>query len=826
MRKVVQQVPVVGLAALIAGLALPGAAFAQAVPTSVSESGDTEAEANSTDDGVIVVTARRRAEDIQDVPVSVTAFSQDSLTSKGILNAYDLGTAVPSLGVTTAGSRSNAQYSLRGQRTNETQILTDPPVGLYFAEVNQPRTIGFGTAFYDLANIQVLKGVQGTLFGRNNTGGAILVEPARPTKDFGASVTGQVGNYDLRDIEAMINVPLGDVAAFRVAGKYRKRDGFIIDQSNGRDYSNENYHTFRASLLLEPSDSLTNLTIFDYLNSDDHSTGVIGDFSQNTGALGAYSLINAAYAGAFGGTPNTPGNTIPNIPSVFGSFAGLAVYSPVSNVAGQIAAQQTIRNSSNPYRFLGTAIGSGGPFDYPLVPGGGFSYERTKNWGITNKTTLDIGGATLKNIFGYRTIKFDQVTDLGGIPAPLINTNQYKDIEEISEELQLQGNALSDKLQYTAGLYYFVEKGDDGSTSLQFPELVTAFDPRPSSATASARLSGTRGRGTATSYAAYGAFSYALSDQFKFSAGLRYTHDKREVHPAPVGAPNLTRCTFDTTGTTLTIAADCSVAASKSWNALTYDATLQWEPSDGTNAYASFRKGYRAGGFSLRATDNASIAPFEPETVYEYELGLKNKFNAGGGILTTSAALFYQDYRNVQVQDLSINNRGLVVTVISNVNKQRILGGEMEANLRVGNFDAGFNYSYVDVKVLETKPSLANVFPQVGLPKHQVNANLGWHFPIGSGKGDLVASGTLSFKSAQFLDDKDIGAKERAYTLVNARLSWDEILGSNFNAALFVQNLTKTFYRVGVVGIVAETGIGASAYGAPRMYGLSLGYKF
>ena len=445
---------------------------------------------------------------------------------------------------------------------------------------------------------------------------------------------------------------------------------------------------------------------------------------------------------------------------------------------------------------------------------------------MTNKTIFEFGDAKLKNIFGYRSIKFDQLTDLGGLPAPLINSHQYKDIEEFSNELQLQGTALSDRLDYTAGLYYFVEKGDDGSTSLQFPELVTAFDPRPSSATGSARLTGTRGYGEATSYAAYGAFTFALSDEFKFSAGLRYTHDKREVNPAPVGAPNLTGCTFDTSGTTLTIAADCSVSASKSWDALTYDATIQWEPNERTNAYASFRKGYRAGGFSLRATDNASLAPFDPETVYEYEVGLKNRANLGGGVLTTSGALFYQDYRNVQVQDLAVNNRGLVVTIISNVNKQRILGGEMEANLQVGNFDFGINYSYVDVKVLETKPSLANVFAQIGTPKHIVNANVGWHLPIGSENGDLVASATLSLRSSQNLDDKDRGAIEPAYSLVNARLSWDEILGSNFNAALFVNNLTDTFYRVGVVGIVAETGIGASAYGTPRMYGLSLGYKF
>ncbi|MEO5598553.1 MAG: TonB-dependent receptor, partial [Novosphingobium sp.] len=698
--------------------------------------------AEEANNGDIIVTARRREETLLNVPLSVTALSQSALTAKGISSALDLGSTVPSLTITTAGGfRSFLAYSIRGQRTGETQLLTDPPVGLYFAEVNQPRTLGFGTAFFDLESLQVLKGVQGTLFGRNNTGGAVLVTPAAPKKDFDASIKGQYGNYNMADVEGMINVPLEGIGALRVAGKYHRRDGFMIDQTNGRDYSNQNYYALRGSLLLEPSSSISNLTIVDYVNSDDHGTGLVGDFSQATGALGAYGLINLAYGGAFGGTPNTPGNVIPNSPA-FGSFAGKTVYTPVTNVAAQIAAQAAIRNSSNPYRILGTTIGTGGTFDLPNAArtgantAGNFSFEKVNNLGITNKTTFDLGGAKLKNIFGYRKIKSQVYGDLDGLPGNFISSNQYKDIQEYSEELQLQGNAFDNKLEYTTGLFYFVEKGRDGSVSAQFPELSTAFGVP---AIAGFLLTGNRGYGTATSYAAYGAITYSLSDQFKFSGGLRYTHDKRSVNAAAIVSKitsglQFPQCTFDLKGLDnvagtaddLTILPDCTVHTEKSWEALTYDATLQWQPNTSTSAYASFRKGFRAGGYSLRASNAATLQPFEPETVYEYELGLKNRAEMGGGVLTTSAAVFYQDYRNVQVQNPAVIN-GLVATVIQNVAKERILGGELEANLRVENFDFGVNYAYVDVKVLKTSPALASTFGQIGIPKHQVNVNAAWH---------------------------------------------------------------------------------------------------
>jgi iron complex outermembrane recepter protein len=288
------------LLAAVSQIPMAGVALAQADEAS--------AQAAGTADGEILVTARRREEKLIDVPVSITALSSDALERKQIVDAVDLGQNVPSLSVTTAGAlRSYVVYSIRGQRTNETQILTDPPVGLYFAEVNQPRTYGLGASYYDLGSIQVFKGVQGTLFGRNMTGGAVLIEPAHPTDKFEGNIKAGIGNYSQRTLEGMLNIPLGDIGALRVAGRINRRDGYIIDLSNGRDYNDDHTDAFRVSLRLNPAEGIENLTIFDYTKLNEHGTAYVGDFYKVGGATGTYGLINSVFAGAFGGTPNTPG---------------------------------------------------------------------------------------------------------------------------------------------------------------------------------------------------------------------------------------------------------------------------------------------------------------------------------------------------------------------------------------------------------------------------------------------------------------------------------------------------------------------------------------
>lgn len=838
------------LLAAASQLAVSGAAMAQEA-TAEAQTGDVSAESQS--NGEIIVTARRREERLVDVPVSITALSGDTLREQQIFEAADISQVVPSLNVTLAGAnRSSVAYSIRGQRTQETQILTDPPVGLYFAEVNQPRTFGLAASFFDLGGIQVFKGVQGTLFGRNMTGGAVLVEPAHPSDEFEGRIIAGIGNYEQRTLEAMLNLPLGDIGALRVAGRINRRDGFIIDQTNGRDYNNDHTDAFRVSLRLNPFEGVENLTIFDYIKVDENGSGLNGDFYRLGGATGAYSLINAAYAGAFGGTPNTPGNVIPNNPA-FGAFAGRAVFRPVTDLGATVAAQTAIRDSSNPYRVIGYGIGQGGPFDLNPVGGGVLPYERGENYGITNKTTFELGeNLTLKNIFGYRNIFVDILNDLDGTPAPLITAQQTKDIEVISEELQLSGKLLDDKLDFVVGLYYFQEKGSDTNVSLQFPELRIAFDPRPAAFTSNNLLAGGQGSGEATSYAGYGGVTYKLTEKLRLSAGLRYTIDERNIvnrvvqGDGPPSAANptavngfLNACQFNTTpiagfpNPPLAPAPDCRVRASESWNAVTYDATIGYLPNPDTNIYASFRKGFRAGAYSLRATNYAALAPADPETVFEYELGAKNSTTIGTARLTTSAALFHQDYRDVQRQ-VPVATPAGVATSILNVAKLGITGGEFEAALSVGRFDLGVGYSYVDIEVKEIAPAIANQLADSGVPKHQLNGNVSWRLPVDETLGDITIGANVSYKSdIRFGTDTNslpgpnyIGSTQDAYTLVNLTLQWNNVAGSDFSLGAYVKNLTDEFYVNGVIDIVGSTGIGVSSYGAPRTYGMTLGYEF
>jgi iron complex outermembrane recepter protein len=746
----------------------------------------------------VVVTARRREESLQDVPISVTALSGEALTEQNVRRITDL--AVPSLAITVQASLRNlVSFAVRGQRSQESQLLTDPPVGTYFAEVVQPRPYGFGKSLYDIQSVQVLKGVQGTLFGRNMTGGAVLVEPRRPEFDFDSNVYAQVGNFDMRELYGMLNVPIGETLAVRVAGMTHERDGFSQDVSTGRRYDDENFDTFRASLLWRPSDKIESLTIADYFESNEHGTAAFmtaGNFT--TGPLAAQEGLRQRGV-------------------------------PVSNVPAQLAQAQQLFDADQFTLEMGA--GEGGLYDWP----GTLPWEKLENWGVQNKTSFDLGIGVLKNIAGYRELTRSNVQDYDGIPAFLINPYQVTSLINVSEELQLQGQALADRLDYTAGVYYFVEKGKDGAYPNTLPELTILGARLPLATTpASLFVAENVGRGKATTYAAYLAGSYELTDTWSLSAGVRYNYDKREATLSP-NRPNLGVCQFDTDNNPATPPPpldQCSFTNEKDWNATTWDATLQYQPSEATSIYASARRGFRAGGFSLRAQSQAAFEPFDPETVYEYEIGLKNMFSPSFGQLTTSAAVFFQDSENVQRQaptGIDTNGDGVadtVVTVIKNISAQEGYGGELEANLAFDNgLSVGATYSYVKVDV--TKGLQPGEAEMRGIPEHLANLNLTYRLPVNSTLGEITASAGASWQSEMYLDDFDgLPSLQESYALAKLRLSWDGINGSGLGAAFFINNAFDELYRVGVLGLLREVGFLSSVYGEPRNYGFEVSYRF
>ncbi|AEG51218.1 TonB-dependent receptor [Sphingobium chlorophenolicum L-1] len=760
-------------------------------------------QAESVSIGDIVVTARRRDEALQDVPISVSAISGEQLSRSGVTDVQGLQYRTPSLSITSAQSQRNTvAFSLRGQRTQETQLFTDPPVGTYFAEVVQPRPYGFGNSLYDLESVQVLKGVQGTLFGRNMTGGAVLVEPAHPKLgEFAGEVRGQYGNYDMHDLFGMVNVPVGDSVALRFAGKTRERDGWARDIGSGLRLDNQNYDTFRVSALVSPGNGIESLTVFDWFKSRENGT--------------ASFLTSIKY------------------PSALNNYANLA------DIPGQFAeAQQLFRSR----RFtLNSGSGNGSNLDVFGLP-----RESIKNWGITNKTTWDLAdNLTLKNIFGYRKERRDTIQDYDGIQAFLIAPYQFARSRNISEELQLQAKMFENRLDLIVGGYYFEEKGLDGSLANTLPQLnILGAGLNPATTDASLFVTSNPGEGYSRTAAAFVAGTFKVTDQLSLSGGLRYNYDKRKitVSPSQPNYPNADgtfgRCSFDTVtnnaadpstlGVQRVPLSQCSFTNSKSFKEWTYDATVQYEPSPEVTTYLSYRHGFRAGGFSTRATDAITLRPFLPEFVDEYEIGLKTNHRLGAGRLTTSTALFRQDGSDVQKQRATFID-GNVFTIVDNTAKQRNVGGEFEANFSTDSFSLAAFYSYTKVDIRAGRVVLNGLteFEQRGVPKHQLGATATISPPVSEDLGQLNFVMNYTWRSKIYLDDFEIQGVQPAYSLINLRAELNNVGGSRASVAAFVNNALNETYRIGVLGLIAEgLGFQNSVYGEPRTYGVELSFKF
>lgn len=825
----------------------------------------------------VVVTARRREEAIQDVPISVTAVSGASLEQQGVTKIENL--SVPSLTVTTGGpNRKAAAFALRGQRTNESQILTDPPVGTYFAEVVQPRPFGFGYTLYDIANVQVLKGVQGTLFGRNVTGGAVLITPQEPSDVREAYVQGTVGNFNARQLEAMINLPVGDFGAFRLSGRTRQRDGYVTDVTSGKDYEDENYDTLRGSFRFQVG-ALRNLTIVDWLNADENGSGQsgtayrAGNLAAVTPGIGCLQAVATGVLTPFGAT-----ECLSRIP-------GSPVESPMAQYDRSIA---RLQNNNRLFTALGTnADPQNGINRQP--------FSDLENLGFTNRTTFDLNdNLQIKNIFGYRKIDFTRLQDLDGVETFFIYSIQETHIKQYSEELQLQGKAFDDRLDFTLGGYYFKEEGEDNSSpSSQFidltlggaaassagalatspafqaqvgsglaaalvgqgltpgtPAFTTAFNAGIgpaigaavgaaypavlngvySSLTAEDFLIFDQGIGVAETYAGYAAGTFQLSDAFSLAGGLRYTEDTRKatVNPRAARPGGVTLCTYDPDGAGPGAAlplASCSRTNDVSANAVTWDITLQYEPNTNLTAYASARKGFRSGGFSLRAKSDAGFQPFLPETVREYEIGLKNRFDTAFGTLRSSTALFFQDYKDVQKQSPSLVN-GAVISVITNTTAQENYGGEFEISFNANNgLDLSAYYSNVQARI--TEGGVPGAFVLAGVPENQAGVNASYtpdFFP--SAAGELALNFNYAYKSLIHLDDVDVAADQKGYGLVNLRVDWRNVYQSGLDIGVWGNNVTDERYRVGVISLLDSAGIQTSTFGEPRTYGVDVRYSF
>jgi len=716
--------------------------------------------------GAIVVTARRREEQIQDVPLAITAISGADLEMRGITNVEQLRFTAPTLQIapTTFGP-SVPGYTIRGQRIIEQIISQDPSVGVYFADVVQQRPHGTNQGLFDIESVQVLKGPQGTLFGRNTTGGAVLITPKKPEiGKFEGSIQAMAGDYNMFGGSLIANIPVNDKLAVRVGGRIQYRDGFGRNVLNGQQMSNLNTESYRISVLFEPTDNISSYTVANVFSGRTNGT--------------VFALYQVR-----------PGS------AATGLFPGLS----------QALTDQLAR----------------GLFQ---VENDAPTYDITKTWSISNTTSFDINdNLTLKNIVGYRKVDNKFGGDFDGSRFPIFNSNNDLDADQVTEELQLLGKAFEGKMNYIVGGYYFRETGYDNQTSV-------VFGARPSSREGDARntsksLFAQADYEAIENLTITGGLRYTWDNRYLDNRSRRSTAPGQPVNPV-----DLSYCRLEVSNSDPSPLAPCSRITRASYKSPTYLVTLSYKLSPDAMVYATYNTGYRSGGINLRAAKPSEASSFRPEKLKNYEVGFKAdvldkrvRFNAAAYHSP------YKDIQR-STTIACPGAPTFLCTTVDNATTARINGFEGELAIRPTHWLnlTGF-IGYVDAKykrfVTAAGADLSNnrfaFAPKVtyGLTGEVL-------MPVGADQGDVGLSLSYYHQSSQVASDVNDGLPIEAYGVLNGSITWSNALGKPLDVRFFVDNITNKFYVTNSVSLITAIGTNAALLGDPRTFGAAITLRF
>jgi iron complex outermembrane recepter protein len=744
----------------------------------VNPSGVTNAEGGAPKLDEIVVTARRREENINSVPVAITALNAEALRTKAIQTAADLQNYVPSLNVSSSVTRDDYTFSLRGMGptggSGPGAVLAGGGTGVvaYFAEV--PTSAAGPGLFYDLENVQVAAGPQGTLFGKNTTGGVVLFVPQKPRNDLEGSVEVGAGDYHMKTATVVLNAPLiDDKLLVRFAGQVYDRDGFTIDRGPffpGKDYDNRDYWTLRLSVLLRPIDGLENYTIFSAFHSIENGDGFV------------LSAVD-------------PG----------GAFASQLL---------PILAQQRAAGVRS------TALSDD-------------EIDKRLNYGIINTTRWSINDRLqFKNIFSYQVQKWLNAEDVDGTSLVLDDLvaprgkRWHTQVGTYTEEPQLQGTALGGKLSFTAGAYY-----EDGHNIAPQPYEVDVaegnFIIQQAAQTNSERSRGLYGQ---TTYDLEG-ISTSLSG-LKLTTGYRYTWDD---YSYGIGSysPSLGNACLTSAGTYPQT--DCFFSAAGQSSGSSWTLGLDYQMQAGL-VYIRSGRGYVTGGFnpSFGFTPGGVNTPqfrFAPESVTDVELGIKSDFTLGSAPAQIAADIFHSDFTDIQRAVSEVLPGGVESNFTANASAAQIDGFEFQGNI-VPAKGLSFNatYSYNNGRYTKIDPAAAPSLvglPFAYLPKHKASIGATYQLPSPQAWGQVSVGAFYSYQS-RFFDAPAAQPLDyiSGYGLLNTRVDWKSIFQTAIDASLYVTNTTDKIYRAGQYSSYISNGYVTSFYGEPRMFGVQLRYSF
>lgn len=727
----------------------------------------------------IIVTAQKRSTTLQKTPLAVTALNAEALQQAQVHGIEDINGLVPSLKI--GDSTGYPQITVRGIGINNFVPLAESAVALNVNEVYVSRPVAFLGGFYDVSDLEVLRGPQGTLYGRNATAGAINLTTARPTDDLSGYGTVTGGNYGRVRAEGAIGGALvQDKVLVRIAAFRESRKGFGRNITNGDDVDDYDGYGMRGTLVLKPTSELTATIIAEYNHENDNSGG-----------------------GHFFGTPGP-----------------ISPFAPPPSIA----------------------LGAVGPSDRRDLANALDPIFKLRTTAITGIVEWSKGPFSVKSITGYRDQNsFNRANLVGGDPGAYFLSGEPA--HQLSQELQLHYDTSS--MHLTGGGYYFRETDTASPATIiannavvDFTRALLAFPgPGPASIGPGYTVVDiTEATQHVRAAAVFGEATFNVTEQLSLTAGARYSTERKQLDNryydnslffGPIVPYTGNFVNAPTTSTT--------VLPSRTFNSFTPKLGIQYQANAATMLYVSYSKGFKSGGFSAGASDAVAGAGFRPEKLTDFEGGIKTKLFDNR--LRLNLAGFYYKYKDLQVQTVDFVANSLLTV---NAGKAKVYGVEGEFTaLLTDAFTVDGNFSAQHARYTEYT-GLDNTGLTPGFPPPPLNYKgkalnnapdfsglVGATYKLSLPGGTLSLRGEVEHSSRFFFDPTNIATTSQpAFTKENAFLTY--MSNSGWHVRAFMRNISnkETITAEHLTGSPFLGHIITGSLAQPRTYGLDVGYAF
>ncbi|KQZ76618.1 TonB-dependent receptor [Sphingopyxis sp. Root214] len=750
--------------------ALLGGAATFAAPAATAQT------SSETIPGEIVVTAQRRAEKLQDVPISITAFGSEQIKEQRLTGAADLVGVVPNLQSTSTSGDATPIFSLRGISMSDYSFNQSGPVATYFDEVYRGNIALLGVSMFDLERVEVLRGPQGTLYGKNTTGGAINFISRVPTFETAGNLSVGVGNYDRHEASGAVQTALGDTLAARVAFTFARADGTFHNLLAGQpDPDSVREYGIRGTLLFEPSDDVKFV-----LRA---ATSL-----QNPWNYGLYAEPTAAGIGG----------------GVYSQFHAIdPVAYPLTDY---------FRTGLDPRELEANAI----------------SRRRNRTYSLSLTGNVALGSdLTLTSISSWNRGTLFSAEDGDTSPLKVIEIEYFGKATQLAQDLRISSD-FGGPFNFILGAYYDEEKvynrtlfpfyqdlDVDGNGSLNgddclagFPlacQIRNSFDQKKSS------------------LAVYSDFRFTIGEALTLRGGLRYTHDKGDLRnfiSQAIGPDDVTLINL-IPGSSTDLDATTGLAFRK--DNVSGKIGVDYQAGRDVLLYASYSRGYRGSAFNAQALfDPSELTIAKPETIDSYEAGFKSQLF--DRMLQLNGALFYYGYKNQQFIDIDPVS---AAQRLVNLPRSRIIGAELELVARpTDGLQLNGSIGLLDTKVKEgTLQGVSIVGNELAnAPRFSASFGANWKM-IEMAPGSIHLHVDGHYSSKQWFELQNMShLRQKPYTLVNGSISF-ESADDKWKLSIWGKNIFDKFYYTSRLD-VSNFGFITNHIGAPRTYGVSLDYKF